>query len=143
MSFAETTLLGHLADDATVRRMKNDTKVANFRVITNFRWRDRKTKEIREKVTGHNIEAFGPICNVIEERGVKGAKVFIKGRPDDQKYESNGQTRFIHKVTASLVQFHSPKPEIREDEKIELLEDYLDGPPSAPDGFEDYGEDFV
>ena len=47
------TLLGNVIEDPTVRETKNGTKVANFRVATSKRWKDKsgEKKEMNTKET--------------------------------------------------------------------------------------------
>lgn len=83
------TLLGNVIEDPTVRETKNGTKVANFRVATSKRWKD-KNGEKKESRQFHRCTVFGGVADWVGTLA-KGDAVYVEGELTYGSYEKDGQ----------------------------------------------------
>lgn len=96
------TLLGNLGADPEVRTLDSGDKVANFRLATNEKWKDRETGEKKERVEWHSVAVFGPIAGVVEQYVKKGDKVLVEGQLRTRKWQDqSGQDRYTTEVVVS------------------------------------------
>lgn len=93
-------LIGYLGADPEVRSFQNGGKVANFRVATSQRWRDKQTGEQRERTEWHTIAVFAEgLVRVAEQYLRKGSKVYIEGQLETRKWQDqSGADRYSTEV---------------------------------------------
>jgi single-strand DNA-binding protein len=85
--FNEATLIGHLGADPEIRRTQDGRPVANLRLATSERWKDKSTGERKEKTEWHRIVCFSEgLCKIIEQYLNKGSKVMIRGKIATRKW---------------------------------------------------------
>ena len=80
MNLNKVTFIGNLVDDPSVTTFKSGQSVTTFGIATSYRWRDAKSKELREKVEFHQIVAHSRLGEVAGKYLKKGGRVFIEGR---------------------------------------------------------------
>lgn len=98
-------LIGHLGHDPEVRYTQNNTAVANFRIATTEKWKDRDGNQ-QEKTEWHRIVAWGRLGEVCGEYLKKGRQVYVEGRIETREWEDkDGQRRFTTEIRASEVKF--------------------------------------
>lgn len=82
----------------------NGTKVAKFPLATTNKWKDKKTNEIKEKTTWHNIVAFGFHADYVRDYVVKGAQTYVNGSQDNFVFEKeDGEKIYGHQVVVNRV----------------------------------------
>lgn len=91
-------LLGLLGQDPEVRYTASGTCVTTFSIATNEQYKDKRTGEKVEKAVWHNCVGFAKTGEIIGEYFKKGMKVYIEGSIDHQKYEKEGETKYITKI---------------------------------------------
>ena len=98
-------LLGHLGHDPEVRRTPKGTAVANFRMATTRRWKDRESGDLHERTEWHRVVVFGRPAEVIGDRAAKGALVHVEGALQTREWtDRDGVKRYTTEVLARQVQ---------------------------------------
>ena len=109
-SLNKVQLIGRLGRDPETRFTSSGTKVTNFSIAVDRRWRDSKG-EVREDTDWFNVTAWGRLAEICQEYLTKGRLVFIEGRLKTDRYEVEGETRYSTKVVARNMQMLDRKPE--------------------------------
>lgn len=85
--YCRVELIGHLGADPEVKHTQDGRPIANLRVATSERWRDKSTGERREKTEWHRVVIFNEgLAKVAEQYLNKGSKVFISGKLQTRKW---------------------------------------------------------
>lgn len=94
-------LTGNLGTDVEVRYTQHGTAVANFRLATTDRYKD-KDGNRQENTEWHRVVAFGRLGEVCGEFLNKGSKVSIVGKIQTRKWEDkHGNVRYLTEILAS------------------------------------------
>jgi single-strand DNA-binding protein len=89
-SINKVILIGNLGRDPEIRTMQNGNKVANLRVATNERWKDRTSGEMQERTEWHSVVIFNEHLLGIAERFLKkGSKLYLEGQLQTRKWIDN------------------------------------------------------
>lgn len=98
--FNEVTLIGNVGQDPDIRSFSNGGKVANLRLATSERWKDRESGEVRERTEWHSIAVFNErLIDTIEAHVRKGSMLLIKGALQTRKWQDqSGADRFSTEV---------------------------------------------
>ncbi len=100
-SLNKVMLLGNLGRDPEIRSMQNGDKVANLRIATSERWRD-KTGETQERTEWHSVVLFGKVSEIAEQYLKKGSKILIEGQLRTRKWQDQtGADRYSTEVVVS------------------------------------------
>lgn len=95
-------LIGNLGKDPQSRFTPKGSKVCQFSLAVNRRWRsDGETKEATD---WFNIDAWGRLGEICQEYLHKGSLVFIEGRLQTDRYEHDGEIRYFTRVIAQQMQ---------------------------------------
>lgn len=86
------------------------TVLCNFSVATGARVKD-KQGNYEDETTWHNCVAFNKLAEVMRDYCAKGKKVYVEGQTKHEKYEKDGETKYITKVIVNQLQILSPKDE--------------------------------
>lgn len=93
----KVTLVGRLGKDAEVRQIENG-KVASFDVATTEAWKDDQG-QWKERVEWHRVVTFQEgLCDLLEEKALKGRLVYIEGVLRHRNYEHEGQKVYVTEV---------------------------------------------
>jgi single-strand DNA-binding protein len=103
-------LIGRLGRDPETRYTSKGTKVCQFSIAVNRRWRGSEG-ETKERTDWFNIEAWGRLGETCQEFLSKGRLVFIEGRLQTDQYDKEGEKHYFTKVVASGMQLLDRKPE--------------------------------
>lgn len=95
-------LVGHLGKDPEVRYLQN-SKVANLSVATSETWRD-NNGATQSRTEWHNVTVFAHHAEFAGAYLKKGSKVYVEGRLQTDKYQKDGQDRYITKVIGHELQ---------------------------------------
>lgn len=104
-SLNKIMLIGNLGADPAVSFLNNGEAVANFRVATSVRWKDRQSGELREETEWHRINCYGRQAEYVGQYLKKGSRVYIEGRLRTRKWtDKEGVERYTTEVIAASVQ---------------------------------------
>lgn len=101
-SVNKVTLVGNLGRDPEIKTFQNGGRIANLRIATSEFWRDKTSKERREKTEWHSVVVSSePIIKFIDGRLKKGHKVYIEGKLETRSYEAkdgSGKKTYVTEV---------------------------------------------
>lgn len=99
-SLNRVMLIGNLCAAPEVRSFQSGGRVANLRLATNERWKDKNTGEQKEAVEYHTIAIFSEgLVNVCERYLNKGSKIYVEGQLKTRKWQDqNGQDRYSTEI---------------------------------------------
>lgn len=112
-SLNRVQLIGRLGRDPETRFTPTGSKVCSFPVAVDRRWRGAEG-EPKEATDWFNVDAWGRLGEICQEYLHKGRLVYIEGRLKTDRYEKEGETRYITKVVALQMQMLDRKPEEEE-----------------------------
>ena len=96
-------LVGNLGADAEVRATGTGAHVANFRIATTEKFKDRDGN-LREETEWHRIAFWGKTAETIGRYLVKGKSVYVEGRLVSRKWtDKTGADRVTVEVRADRV----------------------------------------
>lgn len=104
--FNKVMLMGNVTRDPELRVVGNDTKVCDFGLATNRRYRTANGED-REETLFVDCSAFGRIAEVLAEYANKGKPLFIEGRLKFDSWEdrTTGAKRNKISVVVETFQF--------------------------------------
>lgn len=103
-------LVGNLGADPEVRATNSGLKVANIRLATSERQKDRATGEWGEHTEWHRVVFFGRTAEVVEQYCQKGRQLYIEGRLRTRKWQDqSGNDRYSTEIIGDRVQFLGSK----------------------------------
>ena len=121
-SLNKVQLIGRLGRDPETRFTTKGTKVTNFSVAVDRRWRA-SDGAVKEDTDWFNVVAWGRLAEICQEYLSKGRLVYIEGRLQTDRYEVEGETKFFTKVVARNMQMLERKPEDPDPELEPVAED--------------------
>ena len=103
-------LIGRLGKDPETRFTPKGSKVCSFTVAVDRRWKSEG--DTKEATDWFNVEAWGKLGEICQDYLKKGRLVFIEGRLQTDRYETEGgEPRSFTKVVAQQMQMLDRKPE--------------------------------
>lgn len=125
--------IGNLGRDPEMRVMPSDGKYVtniSIAITESYKDKDGKKQEVTEWI---NVVFFGKLAEIAGQYLKKGSKVYIEGKLKTEKYQKDGQDRYITKVIANSMQMLSaverterspePEPERRTNDLTEIADD--------------------
>lgn len=99
-SVNKVILIGALGADPEVKSFQNGGRIANLRMATSERWKDKTTGEQKERTEWHSITLSSDgIVSVAERFLKKGSKVYIEGKLQTRKWQDqSGNDRYSTEV---------------------------------------------
>ncbi len=114
-------LIGNLGKDPESRFTPKGRKYCRFTLAVNRHWKSEEG-EAKEHTDWFNIEAWDRLGEVCQEYLHKGSLVYLEGRLQTDRYEHEGETRFITKVILQSMQMldrkSGPEEEPAEEEPV-------------------------
>lgn len=105
MSVNKVILIGHLGADPETRTSQAGNSVANLRLATNERQKDREGNW-SDHTEWHRVVCFGKTADNVGRFLSKGRQVYIEGRLQTRKWQDkNGQDRWSTEIVANDVRF--------------------------------------
>jgi single-strand DNA-binding protein len=100
MAINKVILVGNVGKEPEIRTLSNGGKVSTFSLATTDAWRDKTTKEKREKTEWHKIVIYSNgLVNIIEKYVKKGTKLYIEGALQTRKWTNQqGEERYATEV---------------------------------------------
>lgn len=109
-SLNRVQLIGRLGRDPSAYETKKGRSGTHFSLAVDRRWRDAEGKG-QHDTDWFNVEAWGRLAEVCEKYLQKGRLVYIEGRLQTDRYESDGEMHDTVKVVARQIQMLDRKPE--------------------------------
>ncbi|MBN3760980.1 single-stranded DNA-binding protein [Burkholderia sp. Ac-20365] len=104
-SVNKVILVGNLGADPEVRYLPSGDAVANIRLATTDRYKDKQSGEFKESVEWHRVNFFGRLAEIVSEYLKKGSSVYIEGRIRTRKYQAqDGTDRYSTEIVADQMQ---------------------------------------
>lgn len=104
-SINEINLMGHLGQNPEIKVAESGMKIATFSIATSDSYKNKEGEKV-ESTEWHRIIAFDKLAELIEKYVLKGAKVFVKGKQCNRKYEDKeGVTKYISEVILKDIWF--------------------------------------
>lgn len=99
-SLNQVQLIGHLGADPEIRTFQSGDKVANLRLATSEKWKDKSTGETKEKTEWHSVAVFGDgLVGIVERFTRKGSKIYLQGQLQTRKWQDqSGNDRYTTEV---------------------------------------------
>lgn len=93
-------LIGRLGKDPEVRYTTESEAVTNVSLATSESWKDKNGVK-QEKTEWHNLVFYRRIAEVVGEHLKKGALIYVEGKITYEKYQKDGEDRYITKIVVS------------------------------------------
>lgn len=135
-SLNRVQIIGYLGADPESRTMPSGDTVANMRIATSEKWKDKKSGQQQERTEWHTIALFNKLAEIAAKYLVKGSLVYIEGQLRTRKWQDKqGNDRYSTEIVARELKMLGGKR--REDD---------DSPPpaqSAPESARDEFDDDI
>ncbi|WP_244814487.1 single-stranded DNA-binding protein [Caballeronia sp. Lep1P3] len=104
-SVNKVILVGNLGADPETRYLPSGDAVANIRLATTDRYKDKASGEMKELTEWHRVAFFGRLAEIVNEYLKKGSSVYIEGRIRTRKWtDQAGQERYSTEIVADQMQ---------------------------------------
>jgi single-strand DNA-binding protein len=104
-SVNKLTIIGNLGADPEVRYLPSGDAVANLRVATTEKWKDKASGEVKEHTEWHRCNLFGRLAQVAADYLKKGSSVYIEGRIRTRKWtDQAGADKYSVEVNVDQLQ---------------------------------------
>ena len=98
-------LVGNLGADPEVRYLPSGDAVANIRLATTDKYKDKASGEMKEATEWHRVSFFGRLAEIVSEYLKKGSTVYIEGKIRTRKYQAqDGTDRYSTDIVADSMQ---------------------------------------
>lgn len=123
-------LIGHLGRDPEVRSFPDGGRVANIRVATTAKWKDKQSGERREATEWHSVVVKGGLVGIVEEYVRKGAYVLVEGHLRTRKYQDkDGADKYVTEVHADTIGMLDRLPASQDEQQGGGRDEYRDDIP--------------
>ena len=106
------TLTGRITNDLELRSLDNGTKVLNFGIAVDRKYKDAKGEKITDFF---NVTVWKQGAEFLAKYGHKGDVVGVNGSLQNRKYEKDGVTHYLTDVVAYDVELLQVKHEVVKD----------------------------
>ncbi|WP_175891316.1 single-stranded DNA-binding protein [Burkholderia cepacia] len=104
-SVNKVILVGNLGADPEVRYLPSGDAVANVRLATTDRYKDKASGDFKEMTEWHRISFFGRLAEIVSEYLEKGSSIYVEGRIRTRKWQGqDGQDRYSTEIVADQMQ---------------------------------------
>ena len=99
-SLNKVVLIGNLGRDPEFKSINESKEIATFTVATSDSWKDRATREKKEKTEWHRVVVFNEgLVKVIKDYLKKGNKIYLEGSLQTRKWVDNsGQEKYSTEI---------------------------------------------
>lgn len=99
MTINKVILLGNVGAEPEIRQTTDGRDIANFSLATSESWKDKDSKERKEKTEWHRIVVFGAAASFVKNYIRKGSRLYIEGQIQTRKWTDNkGVDKYITEV---------------------------------------------
>ncbi|CAG9169819.1 single-stranded DNA-binding protein [Cupriavidus pinatubonensis] len=110
-SVNKVILVGNLGADPEVRYTPGGDAVANIRLATTDRYKDKQSGEFKEATEWHRVAFFGKLAEIVGQYLKKGSSVYIEGRIRTRKWQDqSGQDKYSTEIVADQMQMLGGRP---------------------------------
>ncbi|MCB1907007.1 MAG: single-stranded DNA-binding protein [Rhodocyclaceae bacterium] len=104
-SVNKVILIGNLGADPETRYAPSGDAIANIRLATTDRWRDKASGEMREVTEWHRVSFYGRLAEIAGQYLRKGSQVYIEGSLRTRKWQDQtGQDRYSTEIRGDQMQ---------------------------------------
>ncbi|TDA45575.1 single-stranded DNA-binding protein [Burkholderia pyrrocinia] len=104
-SVNKVILVGNLGADPEVRYLPSGDAVANVRLATTDRYKDKASGDFKEMTEWHRVSFFGRLAEIVSEYLKKGSSIYVEGRIRTRKWQGqDGQDRYSTEIVADQMQ---------------------------------------
>ncbi|WP_081084131.1 single-stranded DNA-binding protein [Burkholderia stagnalis] len=104
-SVNKVIIVGNLGADPEVRYLPSGDAVANIRLATTDRYKDKASGDFKEVTEWHRVVFFGRLAEIVAEYLKKGGSVYIEGKLRTRKWQGqDGQDRYSTEIVADDMQ---------------------------------------
>lgn len=104
-SVNKVIIVGNLGADPETRYLPSGEAVANIRVATTDKWKDKASGEMKEATEWHRVAFFGRLAEVAGEYLKKGSQVYVEGSLRTRKWQDKeGQDRYSTEIRGDVMQ---------------------------------------
>jgi len=104
MALNKVMLIGNVGNDPEIRTLRENVKVASFRLATTERYTDRNGEK-QENTEWHQISAWNKAADIVERFVKKGSLLYIEGKLATRKWtDKDGNERFTTEIRADGIQ---------------------------------------
>lgn len=104
-SVNKVILVGNLGADPEVRYLPSGDAVANIRLATTDRYKDKTTGDFKEATEWHRVTFFSGLAKIVEQYLKKGSSVYVEGRIRTRKWQAqDGTDRYSTEIVADQMQ---------------------------------------
>lgn len=104
-SVNKVILVGNLGADPEMRYLPSGDAVANIRIATTDRYKDKATGEMKEVTEWHSVSFFGRLAEIVGEYLKKGSSVYVEGKLKTRKWQAqDGTDRYSTGIVADSMQ---------------------------------------
>lgn len=102
-SVNKVIIIGNLGADPEIKSFTNGGKIANLRIATSKRWKDRQSGEAKEATEWHSVVINGDgLVGVVERYLKKGSKIYIEGELRTRKWQDrDGNDKYTTEVVVA------------------------------------------
>jgi single-strand DNA-binding protein len=101
-------VMGFLGADPELRSTPSGQQVANMRIATSEKWKDKQSGAAMEKTEWHSIVLWGRLAELAHEYLRKGSPIYIQGKLQTRKWQDKeGHDRYSTEIVAQSMQFLS------------------------------------
>ena len=103
-------LIGHLGADPELRALPAGDKVANIRLATSERWRDKDGRK-QERTEWHRLVMWSGLADIAEKYLQKGALVHVSGKLRTRKWQDkNGADQYSTEIVVGELHMLDKRP---------------------------------
>ena len=104
-SVNKVILVGNLGADPEVRYLPSGDAVANIRLATTDRYKEKESGDVKEVTEWHRVAFFGRLAEIVAKYLKKGGSVYIEGKLRTRKWQGqDGQDRYSTEIVADEMQ---------------------------------------
>ncbi len=104
-SVNKVIIVGNLGRDPEMRTFPSGDQVANVRIATTDKWRDKNTGEAKEATEWHSVVFNGRLAEIVGQYLRKGSQVYVEGSLRTRKWtDQSGQERYMTEIRADTMQ---------------------------------------
>ncbi|GAB1385089.1 single-stranded DNA-binding protein [Melaminivora sp.] len=104
-SVNKVIIVGNLGRDPEMRTFPSGDQVANVRIATTDKWRDKNTGEPKEATEWHSVVFNGRLAEIVGQYLRKGSQVYVEGSLRTRKWtDQSGQERYMTEIRADSMQ---------------------------------------
>lgn len=113
--------IGNLGKDPEMRFMPDGKAVANISIAITEKYKDKngEPKEVTEWV---NVAFFGKLAEIVGQYLHKGSQIYVEGKLRTEKYQKDGQDRYITKIIGESMQMVGGKSDAKPKEPTKAPE---------------------